>query len=100
MRSKPFRAASLALILSGLGVQGCQTSQPAPLVIQLPETLRAPCQHPNPDQVQTAADLAAYSIRQAAGIEICNAKREAVVAIVDAHKQIVDPPKRPWWRLW
>jgi hypothetical protein len=46
----------------------------------------------------TVGDLGALVLRQEAALTVCDARREAVVAIVDAHGQTVDP--KPWWKLW
>jgi hypothetical protein len=46
------------------------------------------------DGVKTVGDLAAYSIRQEAEIQSCEAKRAGIVALVDAAQ--VKP--KPWWK--
>lgn len=94
--SKPLRAVMLLSLLgfSMLGVAGCQTAKPPPLQISVPESLRAPCEHPSPEGVQTIGQLASYSVRQDAAISSCDARRSAVVAIVDGANLIVKPPKR------
>jgi hypothetical protein len=48
--------------------------------------------------VQTVGELAAFSVRQEAALQVCEARRAAVVSIVDAHRATVEP--KPWWRLW
>jgi hypothetical protein len=47
--------------------------------------------------VATVGDLAAFSIRQEAALQTCEARRAAVVAIVDAVARITYP--KSWWRL-
>jgi hypothetical protein len=45
--------------------------------------------------VLTVGDLAAFSIRQAEALKLCDAKRAGVVAIVDA----AAPKPRTWWPI-
>jgi hypothetical protein len=43
--------------------------------------------------------LAAFSVQQAADLEICDARREAALSIIDAINK-ANAPKRSWWKLW
>ena len=75
-----------------LGVAACGTTT-SPR-IEVPASLRASCVRPDgADEWKLIGDLAAYSIRQDAALKVCDAKREALVSIIDAAK-----PARPWWR--
>jgi hypothetical protein len=49
--------------------------------------------------VQTVGDLAVFSVRQESSIAICDARRAALVAIIQAHAAIVKPPS-PRWMFW
>jgi hypothetical protein len=44
--------------------------------------------------VATIGDLAAFSIRQEMALGICDARRAALVEIIEAHKQAVTPRKK------
>ncbi len=46
--------------------------------------LRAPCPRPERPSRPTAGDLAAFSVRQEAALNVCEARKDAAVAIVDA----------------
>jgi hypothetical protein len=76
---------------------GC-AHQPSPLTINVPDSLRSPCERPAIEGVKTVGDLAAVSIRQEAALSVCDARKSAVIAIVDAYKAVVDP--KPWWKWW
>jgi len=43
--------------------------------------------------------LAAYSVQQAADLEICQTKNLALIEIIESVNK-ANAPKRPWWRLW
>jgi hypothetical protein len=47
----------------------------------------------------TVGKLAAYSVQQAADLEICNARRAAAVSIIEAVNKAHEP-KRAWWMFW
>lgn len=84
------------LVLGPLALTGC--AKPAPqLTIPVPESLRAPCPRPDPEKVQTVGDLAAFSVEQEASVSICEARKDAAVAIIDAHAKVQEKPA-PWWR--
>lgn len=76
-----------------LGVAGCATAPKAPQ-ITVPASLRAECDRPNPQGVQTVGQLAGYSVRQDAAIGVCDAKRAALVEIIDGANVAVKPKKR------
>lgn len=84
LSSKPqvLRRLFLPLFVT-LGCSGCATTTPPPLQIPVPASLRAACEHPAPDAVQTIGQLAAFSLRQDAALDICDARRSALVAIID-----------------
>jgi hypothetical protein len=50
------------------------------------------------EAVKTVADLAGYSLRQEGALVTCDAKRSALVDLIDEHSKVV-APKKPWWRL-
>lgn len=44
-----------------------------------------------------------FSVNQEAAISVCEARKDAAVAVIDAHNTIateVAKPQRPWWKLW
>lgn len=90
--SKPHRGPLILCLatFAMLGLGGCATMQPSPPL--LPPSLTSPCPRPAPEAVQTVGDLAAFSVRQDAALIACDAKRAALVAIVQVK------PKRGWWR--
>jgi len=42
--------------------------------------------------------MGALILREEAALTVCDGRREALAAIVDAHAQIVTV--KPWWRFW
>lgn len=89
---RPLRACTLlASVVSVMLVGGCQTVPVRP-TLTVPDSLRATCERPNPEGVSTVGDLAAYSLKQDAAIRVCDARRAAVVAIVDS----AQPKKKRW----
>ena len=101
MLSKPSRPPQTPLrrflpafgMLGLLGLPACATVTPPTLTI--PQTFRTECSGPATDGVLTVGDLAAFSIRQEAALQTCEAKRAGLVALIDA----AQPVKRPWWRF-
>lgn len=83
-----------------LGLAACATTNPPPLQIPVPDSLRASCERPSPDAVQTVGDLAAYSARQDAAVRVCDARRAAVVAIVDGANAVVKPKRKKVFGIW
>ncbi len=69
-----------------------------PLTIEVPASLRADCVGPSTEGVSTVGQLAAFSVRQEAALQVCSERKAAVVALVDAHRAIVTP--KPWWAFW
>ena len=63
--------------------------------VMVPQTFRTECAGPATAGVSTVGDLAAFSIRQEAALQTCEAKRAGLVALIDA----AQPVKRPWWRF-
>lgn len=82
------RALILCLLLAGCA------HQPAKLQIPVPQSLREPCERPNPESVQTVGDLAAYSIRQDAAIKTCSSPGDALVSLIDAANGV---KAKRWW---
>jgi hypothetical protein len=101
MLSSPRRGLTRLLILSSaigfaLLLPACATA-PKPVTINLPPLLREPCERAE-IAAGTVGDLGATIVRQEAAVAVCDARRAAVVAIVDAHTQTVTP--KPWWEFW
>lgn len=56
------------------------------LTVPVATSLRSPCPQPAGEAaVRTAGELAAFSLRQEAALSVCDARREAILAAVDAH---------------
>lgn len=81
---------------SALLLPACATA-PKPVTINLPPLLREPC--PRAEiKAATVGDLGETIVRQEGAVAVCDARREAIAAIVDAHTQTVTA--KPWWKLW
>ena len=78
-----------------LALTACAT-QPGPVQITLPESLRSPCDRAEIGPLATVGDLGSFAVRQEAALSVCDGRRSAIVAIVDGHKRATDPPR---WRL-
>lgn len=91
--------------LTALAVAGCATATAPPtLTIPISGVLREPCPRPDFLAVQTVGELAAFSVRQEASIAVCNERRAAAVAVMDAHNQLAAQvaeklKPRKWWRI-
>ena len=81
-------------VLGLLASTGCAGVPTSPRVM-VPQTFRTECAGPATAGVATVGDLAAFSIRQEAALQTCEAKRAGLVALIDA----AQPVKRPWWRF-
>jgi len=90
------RLTLLLPLVFAASLSGCATVQP--VTINIPQTLREPCARAEITALGTVGELGALVVRQEAAVAVCDARRQAVVSIVDAHAQIVRP--RPWWRVW
>lgn len=80
------------------------------------ETLKAPCPRPNlpqlpnaiPAQRDAAVDqvlrpVMAFAVKEEAAVSVCEARKDAAVAVIEAHNQLVTDlakPQRPWWKFW
>jgi hypothetical protein len=45
----------------------------------------------------------AFSVRREAALSVCAARKDAVIAVIDAHNSIVTElakPQRPWCHFW
>jgi hypothetical protein len=61
-------------------------AEEAALTIPVAESLRARCPRAaGAEQVRTAGDLAAFSLRQEAALSVCDGRRAALVAAIDAY---------------
>lgn len=78
-----------------LVLAGCATA-PQSSKILLPDAFRQPCVGPATDGVLTIGDLAAFSLRQEAELQACEAKRAGIVDLVDKGQK----PLKPWWKVW
>ncbi len=67
-----------------------------PLSIDVPASLRAACERPEVGDLSTIGDLAGFAIQEEAALAVCDTRREAVVAIVDAHNKAITP--KPRWK--
>lgn len=102
MSSKPkvpkLRFLPLLAMPCVLALSACAT-QPGPVQINLPQSLRAPCSRADVGPLATVGDLGSLVIRQEAAVSLCDTKREAVVAIVDGYTAATKPRRRwPWSR--
>jgi len=106
MPSKPRRglrcpSLTLSAALGLLACVGCTSLPQTPPLLTIPvaENLRKKCPFAEgADAVRTVGDLAAFSIQQEAALLVCEARREALVAGIDAHNalaaQLAQQPKR------
>lgn len=103
----PFLTMFLATGL--LASTGCATKPPAlvpgQLVIPVADSLREPCPRPTRPQAPTVGDLAAFSVNQEASISVCEARKDAAVAVIDAHNDMTqqlakDLRPKHWWAFW
>ena len=53
--------------------------------------LRDPCPRPDRPAAPTVGELAAFSVRQEAAIGVCEARKDAVVALIDAQAKAAKP---------
>ena len=64
--------------------------------------LRAACPRPDKPAAPDAGALAAFSLRQEAAISVCEARKDAAVAVIDAADAALASLAKPaprWWRL-
>jgi hypothetical protein len=98
--------AALAGLCAAFLVTGCATATgPMTLTIPVSPVLREACPRPDFQAVQTVGELAAFSVRQEAAVAVCNERRAAAVAVIDAANamgaQMAQQLKpRKWWKLW
>lgn len=96
VRNNLFRL--LSPLLCGLALTGCAT-QPGAVTINLPASLRAPCDRAEVGPLATVGDLGSFAVRQEAALSVCDGRREAIVAIVDGYAEVTRPKRRwPWSR--
>ena len=78
----------------------------AALQVQIPETISAPCQHPDKTGVRTIGDLASFAIAGEADLKVCDGYRAAAVQMIQVQNAAAAAlaralaPPRPWWRVW
>ena len=100
MRSNPRRAQRLPfrLMFSTLGAVGltaCGTVTPQ-AQLNIPSLLREHCPLANKVGVTSIGDLGSFSVRQDEATINCDARRAAVVEMIDKAQE---KPKRKWWRF-
>ena len=91
-----------ASVLMGRGAAPAP-ARPTPLTIPVAEILRAPCPRPPRPMSPSVGELAGFSVEQEAAISVCEMRKDAAVATIEAHNRLADAPaasKRPWWRRW
>jgi len=97
--SKPLLGATRRslMMFAGLGLMGLTgcAGLPTSPRLMVPATFRAECAGPATLGISTVGDLAAFSVRQEAALQTCEAKRAGLVALIDASQ----PRKRKWWRF-
>jgi hypothetical protein len=94
----PLRLSTLLLpIAFAVSLSGC-ASNPQPVTINIPPTFREPCARADLTALETVGDLGGLIVRQEAALSICDGRRAAAVAIIDAHTQVVTP--KPWYEFW
>jgi hypothetical protein len=86
---------TLCLTLGALALTAC-AHQLEPLTITVPAPLDEACPRPDAGEVETIGDLATFSIRQEAALGICEARRAALVSLIEGHRQIVGPKGFQW----
>ena len=67
---------------------------PKPVVIQVPESLRKPCERAPVGLLATVGDKDALIIRQEAAVKTCDERGNALVSLIDSHAATVKP--RGW----
>lgn len=83
-------------LLFGLALTGC-AANPKAVAINLPSLLKEPCPRAELGPLATAGDVGALVIRQEAAVQVCDARREAVVSIVEGYNTAVRPKR--WWQF-
>ena len=89
---RPFRLTCCATGL--LASTACATTPepPAPLPpIPVAQVLRDPCPRPDRPAAPTVGELAAFSVRQEAALGVCEARKDAAVALIDAQARAAKP---------
>ena len=81
-------------LLCGLALTGCATANP--VTINLPMTLKEPCPRAEVGPLETVGDLGALVVQQEAAVKVCDARREAVVSIVEGYNAATRPKRWPW----
>ena len=79
------RSIPIFWLAGALALSGCAQT---PLILSVPvaQSLRNPCPDVRETEpVRTAGDLAAFSVKQEAALQVCEARRAAILAAVDAH---------------
>lgn len=68
-------------------------------------SLRQPCPRPERPANPDVGGLAAFSVRQEGAESVCEARKDAAVAVIDAANAIAAQlaaalKPKPWWRPW
>lgn len=98
-----------SLLAGALLSTGCALTPPKPapgaLRVTVSPSLRGPCPRPTRPADPSVGQLAGFSVRQEAALGICEARKDAVVDIVDAMNAAAQRQARalqpaPWWAFW
>ncbi len=77
-----------------LASTACATRPPPPAAlppIPVAQVLRDPCPRPDRPPAPNVGELAAFSVRQEAAIGVCEARKDAAVALIDAQAKAAKP---------
>ena len=85
MRLTVKHGAMLLSVCGAMGLTACG-KKPLQIVPQLPQNLIEPCLGPDVSQAVTVQDMAKVSIDQEAGLVVCEAKRSALVKLIEGKK--------------
>ncbi len=81
----------------------CATRPPTlapPLQLPVAATLRAPCPRPDRPDAPDLGALAAFSLRQEAALNVCEARKDAAVGVLDAGNAALRALAKPEPRRW
>ena len=103
-RPKPIRRCLQTSCAIGLAASTACATRPlaAAPALQLPvaATLRAPCPRPDRPDAMDVGALAAFSIRQEAALNVCEARKDAAVGVIDAGNAALGALAKPAPRRW
>lgn len=94
-KAQPMRLTLLLPLLSVLALSGCATTSPQ-VQITIPQTLKTPCERAEIGPLATVGDLGALVIRQEAALSSCDARRSALVEVIEGYNAATKPKRWPW----